>query len=430
MAFNRREFVRKLGGLAGATALTNLMSPVMARNMEQAMARVAHLSPEAVASDEEFWYQIRQAYTVSPSLINLNNGGVSPQPKVVQDAMDRYNRYGNEGPTFYMWQTMRRERMGIRRNLAMVAGCLPEEVAIVRNTTEALGNIIFGLRLQRGDEVIVCRQDYPNMINAWKQREMRDGIVLKWLSFDFPIEDEDQIANTFINAFTEKTRLVQVTHMVNWVGQIMPVAKIAKAAKARGIEVMVDAAHSFGQLDFKIPDLNCDYLGTSLHKWLCAPFGTGLLYVKKDKIKSLYPLLSAPDPEDDKIQKFENLGTRSVPIEQAIGPAIIFHETVGIQRKQARLHYLKAYWASRAADIPNVHIHTSLDPRFSGAIGLFSIPGKNNIELARALYHGYRIHAVAIDWENISGIRISPNIYTLKRELDVLLQALTDLAKP
>lgn len=381
-----------------------------------------------LAHDETFWYQVRQAYTVSPAIINLNNGGVSPQPKVVQEAVERYNQISNETPTYYMWRILDNGREPIRRQLAQLAGCSPDEIAIQRNSSEALEAIIFGLRLKAGDEVVLTKQDYPNMINAWKQRAHRDGIVLKWLDFEFPIEEPQGIVDKFVEAFTDRTKVVHLTHIINWMGQVLPVAAIAKEARNRGIEVLVDGAHSFAQLPFEIPELECDYFGTSLHKWLCAPFGTGMLYVKKEKISQLYPLFGAPDPESDNIRKFEHLGTRSFAIEQAIGQAIHFHEMIGAERKAERLLFLRNYWVDQVNDVPGVSVESPQHPKFSCAIALLAIDGLSPRQVHDKLFRGYKIHTTAIVWENISGVRITPNVYTLRSELDVLIKAIKEIA--
>ncbi len=419
--FSRRNFLSKVSMASGAL----LMPPTLERQtgVPEVPAGVD------VTHDEEFWYQVKMAYTVSPALVNLNNGGVSPQPLVVQQAVERYNRLSNETPSYYMWRILDKGRESIREKLADLAGTSPEEIAMDRNSSEALETIIFGLRLKAGDEVVLTKQDYPNMINAWKQREKREGIVLKWLNFDFPIEDADAITDKFVDAFTEKTKVVHITHLINWIGQVLPSKQIADAAHERGIEVLVDAAHSFAHLDYKIPDLGADYFGTSLHKWLCAPFGSGMLYVKKQKIKNLYPLFAAGDPESEDIRKFEALGTRSFAIEQAIGQAVDFHQMIGSERKFARLHYLKNYWMEQAEQIEGVQIHTSYDPEFGGAIGCFSVEGMEPNEVSRALLNQHNIHTVAINWENIHGVRVTPNVYTVTADLDRFLSALRDVAK-
>ncbi|MEO1262369.1 MAG: aminotransferase class V-fold PLP-dependent enzyme [Bacteroidota bacterium] len=383
--------------------------------------------PKETAQDEDFWNLINQAYTVSPNIINLNNGGVSPQPLVVQQSVEHYNRFSNQIPSYYMWKTVDEGREPLRMKLAEVAGCSPDLLAINRNSSEALETIIFGLRLKAGDEVVLSKQDYPNMINAWKQRAHRDGVVLKWIDLELPSEDKSYLVDKYKSAFTDKTKLVHVTHVINWNGQILPVREIADEAKKQGIEVLVDAAHSFAHFEYKIPDLNCDYYGTSLHKWLCAPFGSGMLYVRKEKIGKLYPLFGAPDPESEDIRKFEHLGTRSFAIEQAIGEAVNFHQMIGGKRKQERLHFLKNYWAERALELPGVSIGTPLKPEFSCGISLLQVAGKEPNEVCGFLFRKYKIHCVSLNWENIHGVRITPNVYTRLKDLDRLNVALKDL---
>jgi selenocysteine lyase/cysteine desulfurase len=419
---HRRTFLKKLSEFGTVMAVSPFLQSSRGSELLEAFQQAENQPLDQNTTDEDFWYQIQQAYTVSSTLINLNNGGVSPQPKIVQEAVEHYNRLSNETPSYYMWRVLDRGREPLRRKLADLLGCSEEEVAINRNSSEALETIIFGLPLKAGDEVVLTKQDYPNMINAYKQREHREGIRLKWLSFDFPMEDEQQIVDTFVNAFTDRTRIVHLTHMINWNGQILPVKKIAREAHARGIEVVVDAAHTFAHLNYKIEDLDCDYWGTSLHKWLSAPFGSGMLYVKKEKISKLYPLFAAPDPESDDIRKFEHLGTRSFAIEQAIGHAVNFFHMIGAERKAARLHYLKNYWAERVSEFPGVSVGTSLKPEFGCAIGLLQIDGQDPVEVHNYLFNEHRVHTTAIKWENINGVRITPNVYTTTRELDVLVE--------
>src|SRR5690606_30673949 len=245
------------------------------------------------------------------------------------------------------------------------------------NSSEGLETIIFGLQLKPGDEVVAAKQDYPNMINAYKQRELRDGIIMKWISLELPSEDEDYLVNAYVKAFTARTKVVHLTHIINWNGPILPVARIAAEARERNIEVVVDGAHSFAHFTFKIPNLQCDYYAASLHKWLYAPIGSGMLYVKKEKIKNLYPLFATSEnPLKDDIRKFEHLGTRPFYIEQAIGKAIEFHEMIGAERKEKRLHYLKNYWMEKVRDLPEVRFNTSLHPKWGCAIGNIGIEGR------------------------------------------------------
>ena len=275
---NRRSFIRQASTLLGSIALH--------RNFAAAYPGLPP-SPKFEPSDDEedFWRQIRQAYAANPSIINLNNGGVSPSPRATMDALDYYNRMCCEAPSYYMWRILEEDREPLRYNLAALAGVSTDEIAINRNSTEALNSIIFGLNLKAGDEVVLSKYDYPNMINAWRQREKRDGIRLVWVDLDLPSEDENYLSNAFASKFTDKTRIVHLTHIINWNGQILPVRKIADRAHERGIEVLVDSAHAFALLDYKIPDLGCDYWGTSLHKWLCGPFGSGLLWIKRRKYR-------------------------------------------------------------------------------------------------------------------------------------------------
>ncbi|MEZ4982500.1 MAG: aminotransferase class V-fold PLP-dependent enzyme [Saprospiraceae bacterium] len=429
MLNSRRKFISTLTLAAPTLTFSNFLKSNQGQDLLHRMQQMEHQNIADAVRDEDFWSLIQQAYTVSPNIMNLNNGGVSPQPKVVQEAVEHYNRLSNEAPSYYMWQVLDKGREPLRANLADLAGVSPEEIAINRNSSEALETIIFGLPLERGDEVVLSKQDYPNMINAWKQREKRDGIVLKWVNLEVPSEDENYLVNTFKNAFTSKTKLVHITHLINWNGQVLPARKIADEAKSKGIEVLVDAAHSFAHLDYKISDLNCDYLGTSLHKWLCAPFGTGMLYVRKEKISKLYPLFAAPDPSVDDIRKFEHLGTRSFAIEMAIGHAINFHHMIGSQRKAERLWYLKNYWTEKVQGLPGISIGTPKSKSCSGAIALLQIEGMEPGDVAQALFDKEKIHTVAINWENIHGVRITPNVYTLTRDLDKLVQKISDIVK-
>lgn len=428
-AFNRRSFLQKAGTFSAATFLGSLTQAAWSRNLETALKNASGISPADLASEEEFWYYIQQSFTVSPGMINLNNGGVSPAPKTVQDAMKRYYDYCNEAPSYYMWRILDQGREPLRSNLAKMAGCDAEEIAINRNSSEGLETVIFGLRLNADDEVVAARQDYPNMINAYNQRQMRDKIKMVWINLELPSEDDEYLVKQYVDAFTSKTKLVHITHIINWNGQILPVKKIAHEAHKRGIEVIVDGAHSLAHFDFKISDLDCDYFASSLHKWLYAPIGTGLLYVKKDKIKNLYPLFAAADPLQDNIRKFENLGTRPFFIEQAIDKAIEFHEMIGSQRKEKRLHYLKNYWMERVKDIPKAKINTSFNPHFGCAIGSIAIEGRKINELDSFLFNNYKIHTAGIEWENIKGIRITPNVYTSTKNLDLLVEGIRAFVK-
>lgn len=430
MSFNRRNFLHKAGALTATAFFSSLVKPAWSRNLERAMRNAEGVSPEDLAGEEDFWYYVQQSFASPTGLINLNNGGVSPAPRTVADAMKRYYDMSNEAPSYFMWHILDRGREPLRREMARIAGCSAEEIAINRNSSEGLETVIFGLQLKAGDEVVGSKQDYPNMINAYRQRELRDGIKLVSINLELPSEDEGYLVSQYVKAFTPRTRVVHVTHVINWNGQILPVKKIAQEAHKRGIEVVVDGAHSFAHMNFRIPDLEADYFASSLHKWLYAPIGSGLLYVKKEKIKTIYPLFAAPDnPLKDDIRKFEHLGTRPFYIEQAIGKAIDFHDMLGPERKEKRLHYLKNYWMEKVRQIPKVTINTSLQPKWGCAIGSVRVEGKGILEMDYYLFNNYKIHTVAIDWENIHGVRITPNVYTTIQNLDVLVEGITAFAK-
>lgn len=426
---NRRSFLQKMGLLSASAITANMLQPAWSRDLQSALKSTASISPSELATDEEFWHYVQQSYTIAPNFINLNNGGVAPAPKSVADAMKTNYDFCNQAPSYFMWRIVDQGREPLRKNLAQLAGCSAEEIALHRNASEALETVIFGIELKAGDEVVLTKQDYPNMIGAWKQREKREGIKLVWINLDLPSEDENYMVKQYTDAFTAKTKVVQITHMINWIGQKLPVRKIADAAKKMNIDVLVDGAHTFAQFEFLIPDLNCDYFGTSLHKWLGAPIGTGLLYVRKEKIKNIWPLFGASEKEENDIRKFEHLGTRPFYIEEAIDKAIDFHDMIGSKRKEERLLYLKNYWMNKVKDLPGVKLHTSFKKEFGCAIGLVSVDGKKPAELESFLWDKHKIHTVGIIWENISGVRITPNVYTSIKNLDRLVEGITAFTK-
>jgi selenocysteine lyase/cysteine desulfurase len=425
---SRRSFFQKSLGIASALSLSPLVSKAMAEDVSDALLSLNKLSPLDAANDEDLWARMAQAYTVSPTILNLNNGGVSPQPKVVQDAVDRYYHLSNEAPTYYMWQILDKGREPLRRKLADLAGVSNEELAINRNTTEALGTFTWGIDLQKGDEIVMTKQDYPNMIHAWKQRELREGVKINWINLNLPIDNDEVVLKAYIDATTSKTKIWHITHLMTWTGQIIPAAKLCAEARKRGIISIVDAAHSFAHIDYKISDFNCDYFGASLHKWLCAPFGTGLMYIRKDRIEKTWPLFPTDKPQSADIRKFEALGTRSFAPEQAIGQAIDFHTAIGARRKQERLHYLKKYWCDAVTKNPRVKLHISLKPEYSCALGTFSIDGLDVADISSKLFSEYQIHTVSIKWENVNAVRVTPHVYTTTKDLDRFIEAVGKMA--
>lgn len=424
----RRAFLKKSTGILSGIAAGTMASKAAAAMVTDALAGLNQKSPLEAATDEELWSMMAQAYTVSPTVLNLNNGGVSPQPKIVQDAVDRYYHLSNEAPSYYMWQILDRGREPLRKKLAALAGVSPEEIAVNRNTTEALANFTWGIDLPPDAEIVMTKQDYPNMIHAWKQREMRGGVKIKWISLNLPIEDDDQVIKAFVDATTSKTKIWHITHIINWTGQILPVVKLCAEARKRGLLTIVDAAHTFAHLNYTVSGLGCDYWGSSLHKWLSAPFGTGLMYIRKPLIAGTWPIFPNDKPKADDIRKFESLGTRSFAPEQAIGQAIDFHHAIGSARKQERLHYLKKYWCEAVMKNSRVKIHVSLKPEYSCALATFSIDGMDVGETSSKLMSEHQIHTTAIKWENVNAVRVTPHVYTTTRDLDRFIDAVLKIA--
>jgi len=424
----RRDFLFASAGTLTAFDMLSAINPRFTSVLEKQVNRLENMSVEAVSEDEDFWGWVRSSYSLSTNIINFNNGGVSPQPKIVQEAHIRNYQLSNEAPSYYMWRILDQGREALREKLADLAGVSPEEIAINRNSTEGLNTIIFGLDLKEGDEIVLSTFDYPNMINAWKQREKRDKIKLVWINIPQPLEDDAQIVKLYEDAITSRTKIVHITHMINWTGNMVPVRKIADMAHKKGCEVIVDGAHTFAHLDYKIEDTGADYFAASLHKWLCAPFGSGILYIKKDKIKNIWALLSAVDPDGTDIKKFENLGTRSFASEMAIGTAIDFHNVIGAKRKEARLRYLKDYWTSKASKLPGARMATSLKPQYSCALANIGFENWQAQQVEAKLFEKHKIHSVSIIHEKVNGIRLTPNVYTSIRDLDILVKGLTEIS--
>ncbi|MCS7189216.1 MAG: aminotransferase class V-fold PLP-dependent enzyme, partial [Bacteroidia bacterium] len=343
----------------------------------------------------------------------------------VLEAFFRLELAANEAPVYTMWR-LQDQKEPIRSRLAAIGGADPEEIAIVRNSTEALETVIFGLNLREGDEVIAAESDYPSMIAAWKQREKRDKIKVKFIKLPLPSDDAEKLSAPYLEAITSRTRVIHLTHIINWTGQIVPVEKIIAEAQKKGIFTIVDAAHSYAHIPVNFHAMGCDAAGVSLHKWLCAPFGTGLLYVKRERIKEIWPLFAAPPERSiEDIRKFEHLGTRSIPTEQAIAAAIDFHERIGLTRKTERLKALRQYWLSQAIQLPKVR---SLTPTtLAAGLATIQVEGWTPQRLADHLLEKHRIIVAAIDWMGIQGIRVTPQIYTTYAELDRLLESLSSL---
>ena len=427
MITSRRSFLTSLAGAAAVPAFTERAI----RHLGEATRIAGTRAPAAVADDEAYWSEIQRAFDCDRTMINLNNGGCSPTPTHVMEQMIRDLRFSNELPVDHMWRVLEPRIESVRRDLAHEFGCDPEEMAIVRNSSEANEIVQFGLDLKKGDEVVVSNQNYGRMLTTWDQRARREGIVIKVVSFKLPPPSQKYLADQFISAFTPRTRAVELPHITNLSGQIMPVKEIIAAARAKNIDVLVDGAHAFGHFPFTRDELGVDFYGVSLHKWMLAPIGTGFLYVRKEKQKALWPLMAAPASMDDNIRKFEEIGTHPAANHNAISAAIAFHRGIGADRKIARLRYLRDRWARRvvAEGGGRIKMLTPLDSKYSGAIGLVSVDGMDMGKLTSWMLDRHRIVTTPIIHAEFTGLRVTPNVYTTPDEVDVFAEKLLLAAK-
>src|SRR5437764_10870892 len=423
----RREF---LSGLAAAGISAQ---PIFRESAIKSLFRASAIAGDrpaaSIADDESYRAEIQPAFDSDRTMINLNNGGCSPTPSHVLEAMIRDLRFSNELPVEHMWRVLEPRIESVRRDLASEFGCDPEEMAITRNASESNEIMIMGLDLKRGDEVVVTNQNYPRMLTAWDQRARREGIVVKQISFKVPPPSDGYLVDQFKAAITPRTKVIEVTHITNLTGQIMPVRQLVDFARSRGIEVFVDGAHAFAHFPFKRDDLNCDYYGTSLHKWLLAPHGTGFLYVRKAKIERLWPLMAAPPEMNRDIRKFEEIGTHPAANHNAIAEALTFHEGLGADRKAARLRYLFQRWAKRLEQRPGVKILTPYDPAQSCGLASVSVEGLDVNKLVAFLWDKHRILVTPIVHKEFSCMRVTPNVYTTLAEIDRFADVMEDVLR-
>jgi isopenicillin-N epimerase len=414
---SRRAFFARAAGVAATLPVFRSDALARALSLRDATPR---LPADALADDEAYWAEIQRAFDADRTMVNLNNGGVSPTPSHVLEAMIRDLRFSNELPVHHMWSVLEPRIESVRRDLARDFGCDAEEMAITRNASEALETMIFGLDLKPGDEVLVTNQNYGRMLTTWDQRVRRDGIVLKQVSFPVPPPSQDALVDIFRRAITPRTKVIEITHITNLTGQIFPVREIVQMARNQGIEVFVDGAHAYAHFPFTRDELDCDYYGTSLHKWLLAPIGTGFLYVRKAKQKALWPLMAAPASMDDNIRKYEEIGTHPAANHNAISAALAFHRAIGAERKVARLRFLRDRWARRLLkESDRVKVPTPIDTPYAGAIGLLSVAGLDTGKFATWMLEKHRIVVTPIVHAEFTGLRITPNVYTTLDEVDL-----------
>ena len=418
----KRQFIKDL-------VLTGIAMPMGFGGMAKAFANHAEKSPSALAEDNRFWEEIRQQYILKPDYINLENGYYNFLPQPILNKYIEHIKEINYQGSYYMrtvqWDNKQKSVIA----LAEIAGCSPEELIITRNTTESLDTIIGGIHWQAGDEAIMAEQDYGAMLDMFKLVSERHGVVNKMISVPNHPKDDAEIVDLYKNAITPKTKVILVSHMINITGQILPIKKISEMAHQQGVQVMVDGAHAFAHIQFSIADLGCDYYAASLHKWLSVPLGAGILFVKKEHIKNIWPLFGDNEKDANKIKRINHTGTHPVHTDLTIPDSIAYYQMIGPAKKEARLRYLQQYWTSKVKDNPNILLNTPTTPDRSCAISNVGIKNMKPAMLAERLLKEHKIFTVAIDYANVRGCRITPNLYTTTKELDVFVDALNTLSK-
>jgi selenocysteine lyase/cysteine desulfurase len=421
MQTSKRSFLKNM-----ATASATL--PFMSfETLEKSFSTIEHFTPQEAAENEDFWKEMRKAYRLKPDYINLENGYYSMQSEEVLNAFLAHVRAVNFQASYYMRTRQFDDKLVLRKKLASLIGCSHEELAITRNTTESIDCIVSGMDWKAGDEAVMALQDYGAMLDMFKQQARRYGVVNKIISLPNHPKSDEEIVDLYEKAISPKTRLLMVCHMVNITGHILPIKKICDMAHSHGVEVIVDGAHAVAHIDFKINDLGCDYYASSLHKWLGCPLGVGILYVKKEKIKAIWPLFADAGFPDDDIRKLNHTGTHPVHNELAIANAITFHEKIGIQRKEARLRFLQEYWTKQVRDVKGITVNTPADSQRACAIANVGVSNLKPAVLAKTLLEKYKIWTVAIDYANVQGVRVTPHVYTTTEELDIFVKALKSI---
>ena len=420
---DKRSFLKNLTLLGLGAGSINQVSA-----MGPWLEKVKHLSAGEVADDEAFWAGIRSGYKLKPDYINLENGYYCFLPQETLENYIQHVRDVNYQGSYYMRTVQWDNKKAIAAKLAKLAGCTAEELIITRNTTESLDMIIGGMHWNAGDEALMAEQDYGAMLDHFKLVAQRYGVINKIVSVPNHPKSDEEIVNLYSGAISGKTKLLLIGHMINITGQILPVRTICDMAHSKGVQVMVDGAHAFAHIQFSITDLGCDYYGTSLHKWLSVPLGAGFLYVKKENIAKVWPLLGDGDSrKEDDIYRLNHIGTHPVHTDLAIADAIDYYMKLGPERKEARLRYLQNYWTSKVRNLPHVVVNTPIQPERACGIANVGIKGMKPADLANTLMKKYKIYTVAIDGANVHGCRITPNLYTTPQDLDLFVKALTEM---
>jgi selenocysteine lyase/cysteine desulfurase len=399
--------------------------PLQLQSMEITLS-LPDKSIAEIATDETFWRYIQSLFPTPAQHVNLNNGGVCSNPLHVEQAYKDYYSLLNTSPSYFTWKVMEAARDTIKNGLAHMCNASTEEIALFRNATEALNNAIFGIPLNAHDEVVACRQDYIKCVSSWKQRELREHIKINWVELN-GTENNDEIIQKYVAAFTPATKVLHLTHVINWNGQVLPIEAIAHEAKKRDIVIVLDAAHSFAVVETDVRKIDCDYMGVALHKWLSGPIASGMLYIKKDRIAHTYPLASALEPLADSIKKFEEMSIQVLPNLLALGYAIQFHLQLTRDVKEARLTYLRQRWTDALQNLDTITFNVPLNTTQCKGIASFHISDEDPLQLEKQLFELHGIHVVGFKWPNLSGIRVTPNVYTPIEDIDSFVLAMKKL---
>lgn len=413
---NKRSFIKSLA-LLGFSSSSIFNSKARAKSIYE-------LNFEA----PDIWDQIRAGYKLKPDYINLENGYYCFLPEETLERYIQHLRDVNYHASSYMRTVQWDNKAKSAAKVAELIGADPEEVVLTRNTTESIDLIISGYPWKKGDEAIVSNQDYGSLLNMFELAERRYGIKVKRIDIPMHPENDEEIVDVYEKAITPKTKLMMVPHIVNITGHILPVRKIADMAHSHGVEIMLDGAHAVGHFDFNISELNCDYYGSSLHKWLSVPLGCGMLYVKKGKSQQIRPLLAPYELDQKTLLNLNHTGTHAVSTDLAVLDAIDFHNKMGSKRKEERLRYIQKYWSDQVRDLPGVNVNTPKEPQRSCGIANVGIDAVEPAEMAKMLMEKYKIYTVGINGSGVRGCRISPNVYTSENDMDQFVRAIKEMS--
>ena len=416
---DKRRFIKSLGALS--------FSPLIFAN-ELTDFKPISKTLQFINNEDKLWKTVRSHYTLKEEYINLESGYYNIIPNPILEHFINHVKHVNIEGSFYMRKDLYKNKDRVTNELANLVGSSPDQIAITRNATESLDLVISGFPWKKGDEAIYAKQDYGTMKEMFEQISNRYGVVNKVISVPNHPKNDEEIVSLYESQITSKTKLIMVCHMINITGQILPIKKICEMAHNYGVEVMVDGAHCVGHFDFSIDDFNCDYYGSSLHKWLATPLGAGLLYVNKNKTHRIWPLLANGNTNRSDIKRLNHIGTHPVHTDLAISNSIDYLKWIGMERKEKRMRFLQRYWSDKLRNVKNVIVNTPLDINRSCGIGNVGLTNISPSKMEDLLFQKYKIFTVAIDYANVKGCRISPNIFTTTKELDIFVEAVKELS--